>query len=138
MASAGSADPPVTREAKASRVTRASLDPWGVALRIGQSTDTGNSSFERGLRGLGVGGGDLLSLPTWTRVTTSAFAEIASETPDGKASQTLPFSLLLELFLTTISTVRLFCWVVSLSPLERILRSKRQVKQKPRWDEDCG
>ena len=119
-------------------MTGGRLDPWGVALRIGQSTDTGNSSFQRGLGGLGAGEGDLLSLPTWTRVTTSAFAEIASETPDGKASQTLPFSLLLELFLTTTSTVRLLCWVVSLSPAERMLRSKRQVKQEPRWDADCG
>lgn len=105
---------------------------------VNQQTQA-DSSFKQGLGGLGAAGeGDLLSLPTWTRVTTLAFAEIASETLDGKASQTLPFSLLLELFLTTISTVRLFCWVVSLSPAERILRSKRQVKQKPRWDEDCG
>lgn len=56
-------------------------------------------------------------------VTTSAFTEIASETPDVKAS---PFLFLPQTVFDHSSTVSRFSWIVSFFPPERGLGFKKQ------------
>lgn len=78
------------------------------------------SSFQRGLGAAGEG--ELLCLLIQGRVTSSAFAEIASETLDAKISPRFFFP---GTMLDHNSTVSLFSWIASLFPPERVLGSKK-------------